>query len=219
MDSILKSSKVFASKLGRFHDKNPPLCAFRLAFDENRDAILNKLKENGLLNRREDRVKLVFYPVYITRRDELLGMKFSEVINAASVGIFLSRYEPWGYTPMEAAAHMSVSITTEHSGFGKAVKNMPEYSESMEKDKKQLRGIHIVTNENQVDQVAKLLETFSKMDKDERINYEVKAFKVIKARFTWKNAIRPYLRVYNIALRRMSKRARASHPIPSENLE
>ncbi len=218
MESILKSSKIFASEFGRFRDKNPPLCAFRLAYDENEDLILNRLKENGLLNRKEDRVKVVFYPVYITRRDELLGMKFSEVINAASIGVFLSRYEPWGYTPMEAAAHMSVSITTEHSGFGRAIKNLPEYA-SAEAGDNALRSIHIISNKNQAEQVAKLIETFSKMDKDERINYEVDAFKSIKAHFTWKKAIKSYFRVYDIALKRMSKRARAPHPVPSGNLE
>ncbi|MBR9681425.1 MAG: glycosyltransferase [Candidatus Altiarchaeota archaeon] len=215
MDTILKSSKVFASKFGRFHDKNPPLCAFQLSSDENKDLILNQLKKNGLLNRKEDRVKVVFYPVYITRRDELLRMKFSEVITAASMGVFLSRYEPWGYTPMEAAAYMSVSLTTDHSGFGMAIKNLPEYCNALEKDKNKLCGIHVVSNENQVDEVAKVIETFSKMDKDERINYEVKAFKGIKAHFTWKNAIKAYLRVYDMAVRRMAKRSQAPRRPPS----
>jgi len=196
MDSLLHSSKEFVSKLSRFKGKTPPLCAFRLAIPEEEDPILQKLKQNGLLNRQEDRVKVVFYPVFITRRDELIGMKFKEIITAASLGGFLSRYEPWGYTPMEAAAHVSVALTTEHAGFGRSVATLGD----------QVKGISVLKNEDLVNQTARTIETFSKMDKDERLTYETSAYKIICDNYLWKDAIKSYFRAYDIALKRMARR-------------
>ena len=48
-------------------------------------------------------------------------MSYTDFITAASMGVFLSRYEPWGYTPLEAAAYLSTAVTTDVAGFGRAV--------------------------------------------------------------------------------------------------
>jgi hypothetical protein len=35
------------------------------------------------------------------------------------VGVFPSRYEPFGYTPLEAAAKYNIAVSTNRTGFGK----------------------------------------------------------------------------------------------------
>ncbi|MFB6208730.1 MAG: glycogen/starch synthase [Candidatus Nanohaloarchaea archaeon] len=117
-----------------FHDKgdSPPVCAFDLSYPE--DQILERLYEKGLRNREQDRVKVVFYPTYLSLGDKLLSMDYEDAIVATSAGIFPSYYEPWGYTPVETAANGALSITTDMAGFGQFL-----YENTDEKDRKGIR--------------------------------------------------------------------------------
>ena len=125
-------------------DSNPPLCAFDLNYAE--DEILSALWDNGLRNREEDRVKVVFYPTYLSVGDRLLSMDYNDFIVASSAGIFPSYYEPWGYTPVETAANGALSVTTDMAGFGKFL---------LEKtDEEERKGIKVLERENQSDEVA-----------------------------------------------------------------
>jgi len=98
-------------------DKTPPNCAFDLNYAK--DEILDRMHRKGLRNREEDRVKVIFYPTYLSMGDRLLSMSYKDAIVASSAGIFPSYYEPWGYTPVETAANGALSITTDMAGFGK----------------------------------------------------------------------------------------------------
>ncbi|MBR9679836.1 MAG: hypothetical protein GOU99_02175, partial [Candidatus Altiarchaeota archaeon] len=124
MNEIMIEMKRFSSRFKSRRGKNPPLCASRLANNEEQDPVLSRMRQVGLLNRKEDRVKSIFYPIYLNRQDELLGMSYFEFITAGSMGVFPSRYEPWGYTTMESAASISSAVTTDRSGFGRAVKGL-----------------------------------------------------------------------------------------------
>jgi glycogen(starch) synthase len=102
-----------------FHDrkkKRPPKTPFELTY--LKDDILDMMYRRGLENRKGDRVKVVFYPTYLSKGDKLLSMDYQEAIKASSAGIFPSYYEPWGYTPVETAANGALSITTDMAGFG-----------------------------------------------------------------------------------------------------
>jgi len=125
-------------------DKTPPLCAFDLNYAE--DEILSSLWENGLRNREEDRVKVVFYPTYLSVGDRLLSMDYNDFIVASSAGIFPSYYEPWGYTPVETAANGALSITTDMAGFGKFLQEKTDEDER--------KGIKVLERENQSDEAA-----------------------------------------------------------------
>jgi glycogen(starch) synthase len=125
-------------------DKTPPLCAFDLNYPE--DEILSALWENGLRNREEDRVKVVFYPTYLSVGDRLLSMDYNDFIVASSAGIFPSYYEPWGYTPVETAANGALSITTDMAGFGKFLQEKTEKGER--------KGIKVLERESQSDEAA-----------------------------------------------------------------
>lgn len=125
-------------------DQTPPLCAFDLDYPE--DEILTALWENGLRNREEDRVKVVFYPTYLSVGDRLLSMDYNDFIVASSAGIFPSYYEPWGYTPVETAANGALSVTTDMAGFGQFL------VEKTSEDER--KGIRVLEREKQSDEEA-----------------------------------------------------------------
>ena len=177
----------------------PPLCAFKLAYDENNDLIINRLKENGLTNKETDNVKVIFYPVYLNKMDVLLGMDYREAVTACSVGVFLSRYEPFGYTPLEAATYASMSVTSDYGGFGRFIlENV---------DEKNRKGIFVVSAleksyDDIVKQTADILESITSMKKEERMKMEVSARKVAEL-CSWKDQINNYTKAYDLALKRM----------------
>lgn len=121
LEEVLDGSTV-DSLSADFHERDgrPPLCAFDLTYQD--DSIVSYLRERGLNNSEDDRVKVVFYPTYLSVGDKLLSMDYNDAIVASSAGIFPSYYEPWGYTPVETAANGALSVTTDMAGFGKFLK-------------------------------------------------------------------------------------------------
>ena len=126
-----------------FHEKqgSPPVSAFDLNYSD--DEIMNGLWEAGLTNDEDDRVKVVFYPTYLSVGDKLLSMSYNDAIVASSAGIFPSYYEPWGYTPVETAANGALSITTDLAGFGQFL----EENTSQEERK----GIRVLSRRGKTD--------------------------------------------------------------------
>lgn len=146
LKSVVESSTLeslqrnFRSKTG----DSAPLCAFDLNYSG--DSILEKLNRRGLTNSEDDRVKVVFYPTYLSVGDRMLSMSYKDAIVASSAGIFPSYYEPWGYTPVETAANGALAVTTDMAGFGRFLMD-----ETKEEDRK---GIKVLRRQNFSDQEA-----------------------------------------------------------------
>ena len=142
----LLESSTLETLRRNFHEKsgNPPLSAFDLNYDQ--DEVLDALNGAGLTNDEEDRVKVVFYPTYLSVGDKLLSMSYNDAIVASSAGIFPSYYEPWGYTPVETAANGALSITTDLAGFGRFLQENT--------DESQRKGIKVLEREDRRDQEA-----------------------------------------------------------------
>lgn len=136
-----KMVHTFRSRYGQ----TPKLCAFNLNYDEGKDAILTALRDNGLLNREEDKVKVIFYPTYISPTDRLLSMNYSDVLVGCSIGIFPSYYEPWGYTALEAAARGVITITSNITGYGQFIEKKCNISNN---------GIYVIDRINKNDAEA-----------------------------------------------------------------
>ncbi|MDY6774702.1 MAG: glycogen/starch synthase [Halobacteria archaeon] len=151
--ALLSLKRNFRAK----ENENPPLCAFDLRYPEENDEVLSALRENGLRNRETDRVKVVFYPTYLSVGDRLLSMEYDDFVIASSAGIFPSYYEPWGYTPVETAANGSLSVTTDMSGFGQFIL---ENTDAEERE-----GIRIIRRRDKSDEevvlvLADIIEEF-----------------------------------------------------------
>ena len=82
------------------------------------DNVLSMLKHLDMQNRKEDRVKLIFIPCYLTGNDGILNLSYYDVILGNDLCIYPSYYEPWGYTPLESVAFKVPCVTTDLAGFG-----------------------------------------------------------------------------------------------------
>ena len=176
-------------------DGNPPFSAY--ITDEN-DLIINAFKKNNLLNRHEDKVKVVLYPTYLSTTDRLLGLNYEQVIQGSHLGVFPSYYEPWGYTPLEFAANGVMSITTDLAGFGIFIKQHSNQNE--------LPGIMVLERENKthediVKQLYEMLWSIATMSRNDRIPKKAQA-KYLASLADWKILIKNYIQAHNMALER-----------------
>jgi len=94
-----------------------PIATHRLD-NESFDPILQACNRLGLTNQAQNKVNVIFNPAYLNGHDGLFNMNYYEVLAGCDLGVFPSYYEPWGYTPLEAAAHAVPTVTTDQAGFG-----------------------------------------------------------------------------------------------------
>ncbi len=173
----------------------PPLSTHDL-YNEEADSILNACKSAGLGNSAEDRVKVVFYPTYLSGADGLLDLTYYESMQGSHLGVFPSFYEPWGYTPLEAAALGVGAVTTDLSGFGKYIFN--------HSSQKKFPGVFIVkrmgvSDDDFLKSLAVVLKTFAGYTNDERIKNKIEA-KHVSSLADWKFMIRQYITAHQIAV-------------------
>ncbi len=169
---------------------DPPLSTHILTYEEE-DAILNAFRREGLLNRKEDRVKVILYPAYLNRNDGLINLDYYPAIQGCHLGVFPSKYEPWGYTPLESIAYGVPAITTDIAGFGddllqKGLDGQGVYV---------LRRKH-ATQEETITRLTSLLTDYALLPHDARLEEKHKALHTAKA-YDWKELIKHYEMVYD----------------------
>lgn len=173
---------------------NPPLLTHYID-NERDDIIINTLLANGLDNRESNKVKVVVYPIYLTGDDPLIGLPYYDAIAGCHLGVFPSIYEPWGYTPLEAAAMGVPSVTTDLSGFASLIKPaLP----------KENPGIYILecykkTREEIVNGLFNIMYNFSRLTHEERVENKMNAKKLARLS-DWETLIENYIKAHNIAL-------------------
>ncbi|UCD03825.1 MAG: glycogen/starch synthase [Candidatus Woesearchaeota archaeon] len=187
-------------KIMRFERKNQvPSVSTHDLQNINNDLILNSLRNCGLSNRKEDRIKVILYPIYLTGADGLLNTDYYESIIGSHLGIFPSFYEPWGYTPLECAALGVASVTTDLAGFGRYIRK--------EIDGRKYPGIFVLdrldkSDDEFVEILTESLYNFSKLSKNERISNKIAA-REFAARADWENFINYYIQAHNLAIKKM----------------
>jgi len=177
---------------------NPALSTHDL-HDEQNDSIIKAFNEAGLLNKKEDRVKVVFYPIYLTGADGLLDLSYYECMQGSHLGVFPSYYEPWGYTPLEAAALGVSSVTTDLAGFGRYVNEKSKQNKNP--------GIFVLKRLNKKDdevvkELANSFYYFSSLSKQERIKNKMEAQR-LSSLADWDVLIKNYIEAHNLAVRRI----------------
>jgi glycogen synthase len=163
-------------------------------FNEENDAILNYLKQKNLTNKKDDKVKVIFYPVYLDIHDRLFELKYYEVIQACHLGVFPSYYEPWGYTPLESAALGVPAVTTDLAGFGKFIKENTKKNE----------GVFVIDRLNKsyeecANQLFDVFYNYSNLSKNERVKQKMIAKKLSELA-DWKELVKNYYKAHNLAL-------------------
>ncbi len=192
-------------KVLMFNRKGEPMHCTHDLVDQN-DIILNKFKEANLNNTAKDKVKVVFYPTYLSGSDGLLNLNYYESITGSHLGIFPSYYEPWGYTPLETAALGVASVTTDLAGFGRFIAQSVEGKKHpgifLLKFLSAAKGSAVGGQRSGAEVVADLadiMHRFAKFSKHERIQNKIIA-RDIAAKAGWDELIKNYLEAYRLAL-------------------
>ncbi len=173
-----------------------PLPVTHKLVNEETDEILQFLVRRNLLNREEDKVKIVYHPDFINPTNPLFGMDYSQFVRGCHLGIFPSYYEPWGYTPLECMASGVPAVTSDLSGFGDyLLRNMPDHEKG---------GMFVVergkrTFDWSARQLASFLYKFLQQDRRSRIMQRNNVENYSSA-FDWVNLIKHYDEAYQSVL-------------------
>lgn len=166
------------------------------------DPIIRRLRENGLLNRPEDRVKVVFVPCYLDGSDGIFNQHYYDLLIGFDLSIFASYYEPWGYTPHESISFHIPSILTTLSGFGRWVKeHFPDAA----------GGVTVLerTDDNYAEVasgITQQIKDFALLAPAAREKSRKKAFEISRAGL-WDHMIVAYHQAYHLALEKVETRA------------
>lgn len=173
-----------------------PLPVTHKLVNEETDEILQFLVRRDLLNKKEDKVKIVYHPDFINSTNPLFGMDYSQFVRGCHLGIFPSYYEPWGYTPLECMASGVPAVTSDLSGFGDyLLRNMPDHEKG---------GMFVVergkrTFDWSARQLASFLYKFLQQDRRSRIMQRNNVENYSSA-FDWVNLARHYEEAYQSVL-------------------
>ena len=175
----------------------PPVCPFNL---NERDTIYQTLKKLDLMNKPESSVKVIFYPVYLSKNDQLLELGYYEAVAGCDMGIYPSTYEPYGLTPLEALALGVPAVTTDLSGFGLLV------NEQLSEEN---NGIFVLkrkgrSNEEAAVDLAKVIIKHSQLSNEEVTDARITA-REISELYSWQNIIKKYRTSYDEAVKRIHK--------------
>lgn len=168
------------------------------------DNVLDKLKYYNMMNRKEDKVKLIFIPCYLDGNDGVINFSYYDYIIGKDMSVYPSYYEPWGYTPLESVAFKVPCITTDLAGFG-VWANTVKGSESEIEDG--VKTIHR-TDYNYSEVADEIKETIIKFSKfsDAQVKKTRSAADKLSKKALWCNFIEYYKQAYDIALQKAAKR-------------
>lgn len=168
------------------------------------DNVLGMLKYLDMQNRKDDKVKLIFLPCYLTGDDGIVNKTYYDVVLGNDLCIYPSYYEPWGYTPLEAVAFKVPCITTDLAGFGLwANSEKGGYCEISD-------GVKVIHrtdyNYSEVaDAIKDTVAEYSNFNAAEVKKSRANADKLSK-KALWSNFIEYYYKVYDFALRKVEVR-------------
>ncbi len=161
------------------------------------DSIINACVSVGLNNEKTNAVKVIFYPTYLKPNDGLMNLNYYDVIAAMDVGVFPSRYEPFGYTPVEAAVKRDIAVTSDMTGFGRFI---------MDKAEKSGCGVKVIrmagrSPDQAAGELASELERIYCLSDKELEKEKANAYKMM-ANLNWDRLIENYYKAYEMALER-----------------
>ena len=159
------------------------------------DQILSRIRNNGLNNTPQDRMKVIFVPSYLNGNDGVFNLAYYDVLIGLDLTLFPSYYEPWGYTPLESLAFRVPTVTTTLTGFGLWVNN--EY-------KKEVPGITVIPRDdfNDSEVVSGITTAIfnSCKQKGEQITRDREGAHAISRIALWDSLIKNYWKAFDHAL-------------------
>ena len=192
-DFVLEAKKI---KINFLKKGNPLIVTHNLPFEEH-DPIIWNFLNTGLDNSENDKVKVLFYPVYLTGVDGLIDLQYYEAITGCHLGVFPSYYEPWGYTPLESAALGVPSLTTDLGGFGRFLMSKGRID----------NGVFILnrfgkTEDDAVRHFTEILHNYTLLDEKGRVREKIMA-KESANLADWKELVSNYFDAHNAAIEKI----------------
>jgi len=184
-----------------------------LLYEPDNDPVLKKIKELFLLNKKSDKVKILFVPSYLNGDDGIFGLTYYQLLCGLDLTVFPSYYEPWGYTPLESLAFGVQTITTTLAGFGLWVKeHSADYGDAIE---------IIYRDDSNYDYVAEMvfqrMLTVAGHSKEESLARRLKCKEISKIAL-WDNQIKFYKEAYSLAIERVILR-KGVFPVSQDHKE
>jgi glycogen(starch) synthase len=176
----------------------PPVVTHNLHNDAD-DPILMFLRSSNMVNKPDDKVKIVYHPDFIVPTNPLWGIEYDQFTRGCNLGIFPSYYEPWGYTPLESIARGVPAVTSNLSGFGDfVIHNVSNPDE---------KGIFVIdkvknTFHQSSQQLANMMLRFVKQNRRERVEMRNRA-ESASVSFDWDILTKYYDKAYLLALERL----------------
>ncbi len=177
-------------------------------FEYENDAILNTLRNSGLQNDANDKVKVMFVPAYLNGSDGIFDMTYSEFLAAFDFSVFPSYYEPWGYTPLESVALGIPTLTSDVSGFGKFVQQECKDNEAVTVVSRQVGD-----NDKVIEEIVSALRRFLNMT-DKGMAKVSEAALQVADKLLWKDLIVNYQKAWDVALEKAGGRHYMMEPVP-----
>ena len=171
----------------------------------DQDNTLNKFRALSVTNARDERVKIIFIPCYLTGNDGIVNLSYYDVLLCNDLCVFPSYYEPWGYTPLESIAFKVPCVTTDLAGFGLWVNTeLGRYGELAD-------GVKVVhrTDSNYGDVANAIEETVYEYSEFSAANVKAARSNAEKLsrKALWRHFIKYYEQAYDFALRKAAERA------------
>ncbi|MCQ2303790.1 MAG: alpha-glucan family phosphorylase [Bacteroidales bacterium] len=177
-------------------------------FNYENDAILNTLRNSGLQNDANDKVKVMFVPAYLNGSDGIFNLTYTEFLSAFDFSVFPSYYEPWGYTPLESVSVGIPTLTTDLTGFGKFVQNEGGAGEAVTVvERKEGFGNQVV------DAIVNKMRDFIGKSKEDMAKIAADALN-LAGKLCWKELISNYQKAWNIALDKSGSRHYMLESVP-----
>ena len=186
------------------HDYQTPVTDDYLThslFDEENDMVLRYIKERGIVNTPESKVKVIFVPAFLDGNDGIFNIPYYDLMTGMDFSIYPCYYEPWGYLPLESMALSVPSLTTNLSGVGQWSRiNASDCSDGLYVIER-----HFDTYDKTVSDIASAVEEFHKKSKAQLAQIQSEA-KTIARRVTWEQLFVNYDQAWQIALQKSSLR-------------
>jgi glycogen(starch) synthase len=178
------------------HTDRLPLVATHVLENEASDPLLAQIEAAGLRNAKDDPVKIVYHPEFVTTVNPLWGIEYDQFVRGCHLGIFPSVYEPWGYTPLECVAMGVPAITSDLTGFGRYVSEVfPDHDRwGLTVLRRRGRTYHDAAAD-----LARRLLAFCRLDRRERIALRNDVLEHA-ADFDWSHLGEAYHEVHDRAL-------------------
>jgi len=163
-------------------------------FNEDNDAIMQAIRNNGLQSDPESNVNLIFIPSYLDGDDGLLNFNYYDFLIGCDLSVFPSYYEPWGYTPLEAVAFHIPTITTTLAGFGVWMLNAGKTN----------GGVKVIERDDYntdfvVSEISRYINEWSKCSDDEFTAHRQSALNASHEAL-WQNLAKHYFDAYHRAI-------------------